>query len=59
MGIGEGEYFLASDATPIVEYTDKVVYLQDGEIAVLTKNKPLRVVNFDNAECPMMSRSSK
>ena len=53
VGIGEGEYFLASDATPIVEYTDKVVYLQDGEIAVLTKNKPLRVVNFDNAECPI------
>ena len=53
VGIGEGEYFLASDATPIVEYTDKVVYLQDGEIAVLAKNKPLRVVNFDNAECPI------
>lgn len=53
VGIGEGEYFLASDATPIVEYTDKVVYLQDGEIAVLTKNMPLRVVNFDNAECPI------
>ncbi|MGN0190745.1 MAG: glutamine--fructose-6-phosphate transaminase (isomerizing) [Candidatus Cryptobacteroides sp.] len=53
VGIGEGEYFLASDATPIVEYTDKVVYLQDREIAVLGKNKPLKVVNFDNAECPI------
>ena len=30
MGIGENEFFLASDATPIVEYTDKVVYLEDG-----------------------------
>ena len=33
VGIGEGEFFLASDATPIVEYTDKVVYLEDEEIA--------------------------
>ena len=33
VGIGENEFFLASDATPIVEYTDKVVYLEDGEIA--------------------------
>ena len=35
VGIGKDEFFLASDATPIVEYTDKVVYLQDGEIAVI------------------------
>ena len=31
----EGEFFLASDATPIVEYTDKVVYLEDEEIALI------------------------
>lgn len=35
VGIGEGEYFLASDATPIVEYTKKVVYLNDQEIVVI------------------------
>lgn len=35
IGVGTDEFFLASDATPIVEYTDKVVYLQDGEIAIL------------------------
>ncbi|MBC6410671.1 MAG: glutamine--fructose-6-phosphate transaminase (isomerizing) [Ekhidna sp.] len=37
IGLGSGEYFLASDATPIVEYTNEVVYLNDGEIVVLTR----------------------
>lgn len=49
VGIGKnGEFFLGSDATPIVEYTDKVVYLQDGNIAVIQRGKPLRVVNIQN-----------
>lgn len=48
VGIGTDEFFLASDATPIVEYTDKVVYLQDGEIAVIRRGKTLEVVNLDN-----------
>lgn len=48
VGIGTDEFFLASDATPIVEYTDKVVYLQDGEIAVIRRGKALEVVNLDN-----------
>ena len=48
IGVGEGEFFLASDATPIVEYTDQVVYLQDGDIAVLEAGKPLKVVNLEN-----------
>ena len=40
VGIGEDEYFLASDATPIVEYTDKVIYIEDEEVVVLsTKDK--------------------
>lgn len=38
IGIGKGEYFLASDATPIVEYTSEVVYLDDEEIAVMDNN---------------------
>ncbi len=38
IGVGKGEYFLASDATPIVEYTNEVVYLNDYEIAVLRKS---------------------
>lgn len=48
VGIGKDEFFLASDATPIVEYTDKVVYLQDGKIAVIRRDKALEVVNLDN-----------
>lgn len=48
IGVGDGETFLASDATPIVEYTDKVVYLNDGEIAIITRGKPLKIITADN-----------
>jgi glutamine---fructose-6-phosphate transaminase (isomerizing) len=41
IGVGEDEYFLASDATPIIEYTNQVVYLDDFEIAVI-RNKSFR-----------------
>ena len=50
VGIGEYEFFLASDATPIVESTDKVVYLEDEEIAVIHRGKELKVVNLNNVE---------
>ncbi len=50
VGIGEGEFFLASDATPIIEYTDKVVYLNDGEVAYISKESGLRVVDLENHE---------
>lgn len=50
VGIGEDEMFLGSDGTPFVEYTDKVVYVQDDEIAVLSRHKPLRIINLDNEE---------
>ena len=43
IGVGEGEYFLASDATPIIEYTNKVVYLNDGDIAVINRDCELKV----------------
>lgn len=52
VGIGKDEFFLASDATPIVEYTDRVVYLEDEEIAVIRRDAPLKVVNLNNVECP-------
>jgi len=38
IGIGEGEYFVASDAAPLIEYTRRVVYLSDGEMAVLSRD---------------------
>ncbi len=48
IGIGEGEMFIGSDATPIVEYTNEVVYLNDNEIAVVSKDHPLKIINLDN-----------
>ena len=48
VGIGNDEYFIASDASPIVEYTDKVVYLEDGNIAVIKQGKELEIVNIHN-----------
>ena len=47
MGKERGEFFFASDATPIVEYTNKVIYLNDGEIAIV-ENKELTVKSIDN-----------
>ena len=53
VGIGkDNDFFLASDATPIVEYTDKVVYLDDEEIALIRRGQPLKIVNLHNVECP-------
>ena len=46
VGIGEDEFLLGSDASPIVEYTDKVVYLEDGNIDVLKRGEDLKVVSI-------------
>lgn len=48
IGIGDGEMFLGSDATPIIEYTNHVVYLKDDEIAIICRGEPLKVINNDN-----------
>ena len=54
VGIGEDEYFLASDATPIVEYTDKVIYIEDEEVVKLctkgqsTKDKGIEITTINN-----------
>lgn len=48
IGIGDGETFLASDATPFVEYTKEAVYLKDGEVAVIRRGEPLKITNLDN-----------
>ncbi len=50
IGIGEDEFFLASDATPFVEYTKEAVYVKDDEIAVMRRGEPLRLLNLKNEE---------
>ena len=50
VGIGTEEYFIASDATPIVEYTRDVVYLNDEELAILRRGKPLKIKTIRNKE---------
>lgn len=49
VGLGaNGEYYIASDATPIIEYTDQVIYLNDGEIALLRRGKKIKMTNLMN-----------
>jgi len=48
VGIGEGEYFCASDATPIIEYTKNVVYLEDGEIAQISLKNGFKLKTIEN-----------
>ncbi len=50
IGIGEDEFLIASDATPIVEHTKQVVYLDDEEVAVVRRNAPLRIRDLRNQE---------
>ncbi|MBO7119039.1 MAG: glutamine--fructose-6-phosphate transaminase (isomerizing) [Bacteroidaceae bacterium] len=46
VGIGKDEFFLGSDASPIIDYTDKVVYLEDGNIAVIRMGEELKVLSI-------------
>ena len=50
VGIGDDEFFLGSDASPIIEYTDKVVYLEDGNIAVIRLGEEPKVVSILGVE---------
>ena len=50
VGIGDDEMFLASDATPFVDHTKNVVYIDDEHIAIIRKGEPLRIVDFENKE---------
>jgi glucosamine--fructose-6-phosphate aminotransferase (isomerizing) len=43
IGVGEGEYFIASDASPFIEYTSNAVYLEDGEMANIRLHKPMKI----------------
>lgn len=48
IGVGEGETFIASDATPIIGYTDKVIYLKENEMAVIRRGEPLQITSIDS-----------
>ncbi|MCH8545578.1 MAG: glutamine--fructose-6-phosphate transaminase (isomerizing) [Cryomorphaceae bacterium] len=48
VGLDNGNFYVASDATPFVEYTKKAVYLEDGEMAVLRRNNPISVFNIES-----------
>lgn len=53
VGVGKDnkDFYIASDATPIVEFTDKVVYLEDGQIANIHVGEELNIINLDHASC--------
>jgi len=50
IGIGDGEYFIASDATPIVEYTNEVIYLKDNEVAKINKAEEIEIKTIKNTK---------
>ena len=50
IGVGRDEYYVASDATPIIEYTNEVVYLEDGEIARVNSTDALEIKTIANEE---------
>lgn len=52
LGLGKDEIFIASDATPIVGYTDKVVYLHDNEMAILRRGLPPELISLDDDSHP-------
>lgn len=52
IGIGENEFIVASDSTPIIEYTKKVVYLKDDQLAVITKSN-LQLISMENQKMPL------
>jgi len=50
VGIGEDEFFLGSDASPIIEYTNRVIYIDDDEVVHLQRGKEPRIFNLNNVE---------
>jgi len=48
VGIGEDEFFCASDATPIIEYTKNVVYLEEEEIVEINRGEEIKIINIKN-----------
>lgn len=54
IGIGEGEFFIASDASPFIEYTNNAIYLEDEEMAIIRLHKPIKIrkIKTDNEVSP-------
>lgn len=50
IGIGQDEFFISSDASSIIEYTNKVVYVNDGEVAIIRRGEKLEIVTLDGVE---------
>lgn len=50
IGIGDDEYFIGSDATPIIEYTNRVTYVGDEEIVTIRRNEPMKIKTIGNIE---------
>ena len=48
IGIGKDEFFVASDATPIIEYTKNVVYLDDEQVAIIERGEEIKIVDIAN-----------
>jgi glucosamine--fructose-6-phosphate aminotransferase (isomerizing) len=48
IGLGNNEFFVGSDATPFLEFTRKVIYLEDYEMAILKKESPIKIFNITN-----------
>lgn len=53
IGIGEEEFFVASDASPIVEYTKNVVYLNDEQVAIIRRNEEIKLRTIKDKEIPL------
>ena len=52
IGIGENEYFIASDASPFIEYTNNAIYLEDEELAIIRRGKEIKLRKIkDDADC--------
>jgi len=53
IGIGEDEFFVSSDAASIIDYTKDFVYVEDDQIAIMERHKPLRIIGLDNQQAPI------
>ena len=58
IGVGDDEYFIGSDVTPFIEYTKSVIYLEDGELAIIRNHKEtfFRKISDDSSVSPIVSK---